>query len=114
MRLLAIQSSEDIQRILGSASAVLFKHSPTCGTSAYAYEEVDRFAAERNEVPVYIVDVIAQRPLSREIEARVGIRHESPQVFVIREGRVVWSASHYSITARKMELAMNKREVSPQ
>jgi bacillithiol system protein YtxJ len=46
-----------------------------------------------------LVDVIRQRPLSREIAARLGIPHESPQVIVIRGGTVRWHASHYEVTA---------------
>jgi len=46
-----------------------------------------------------MVDVIRQRPLSREIAARLGIRHESPQTILIRGGAVGWHASHYDVTA---------------
>lgn len=35
--------------------------------------------------------------LSRTIEERTGVRHESPQVLVFRAGKVVWSASHFQI-----------------
>jgi len=27
------------------------------------------------------------------------VRHESPQVLILKEGRVVWHASHYGVTA---------------
>src|SRR5260370_40958592 len=36
--------------------------------------------------------------ISRKLEERTGIRHESPQLLVLRSGRVVWSASHFAIT----------------
>jgi bacillithiol system protein YtxJ len=55
--------------------------------------------AEHPAVPVYVVDVIAQRLLSREIAACFGIRHESPQAILFRGGRVAWHASHYDVTA---------------
>ncbi len=60
---------------------------------------MQRFLQERPEVPVYLVDVIRQRPLSREIAAHLGIEHESPQTILIRCGAVRWHASHYDVTA---------------
>jgi bacillithiol system protein YtxJ len=58
--------------------------------------------AEHPTVPVYLVDVIGQRPLSREIAARLAITHESPQVLLFRNGGVAWHASHYDVTAESL------------
>jgi len=58
--------------------------------------------AEHPAIPVYLVDVIAQRPLSREIAARLGIRHESPQVIVLRNGAVAWHGSHSDVSAEAL------------
>ncbi len=61
-------------------------------------------------MPVYLVDVLAQRPLSQAIAARLGIRHESPQAIVLRQGKAVWDASHFAITAKEVSttLAANR------
>jgi bacillithiol system protein YtxJ len=75
----------------------LFKHSPTCGTSALAHEEVERYAAADPATPVYLVDVIGQRPLSQDFAAVLGIGHASPQVILLRGGRPVWDTSHWRI-----------------
>ena len=71
---------------------VIFKHSTTCAISAAAYREMSDYDGE-----VALVEVHEARELSREIEARTGIRHESPQVIVLRNGQVVWDASHFQI-----------------
>ena len=71
---------------------VIFKHSTTCPVSAAAYREMSEYDGE-----VALVEVQGARELSREIEARTGIRHESPQVIVLRNGQVVWDASHFQI-----------------
>ena len=73
---------------------VIFKHSLTCPISAAAYDQVSEFAGE-----VALVEVQRARELSTEIENRLGITHESPQVIVLRNGQVVWNASHFKITA---------------
>jgi bacillithiol system protein YtxJ len=48
---------------------------------------------------VDLVEVQRARALSNEIAHRLGVRHESPQIIIVRNGQVVWDASHFSITA---------------
>lgn len=82
---------------------VLFKHSPACGLSAIAYEEVQAFAEENPDVPVRLVDVLSQRQLSNAIESTLRIRHESPQTIVFRAGEPVWHGSHRKVTKVLLE-----------
>ena len=63
---------------------------------------MQRFQQEHPEIPVYLIDVIGQRPLSREIAVRLGVQHESPQTILIRGGAVRWHASHYEVTAEAL------------
>lgn len=53
----------------------------------------------RPGIPVYFVDVLAQRPLSQRIAVALGIRHESPQAIMLQAGTPVWHASHSEVTA---------------
>jgi bacillithiol system protein YtxJ len=73
---------------------VIFKHSLTCPISAAAYQQMAAFDGE-----VALVEVQQARALSAEIEKRLGVAHESPQVIVLRNGEVAWNASHFKITA---------------
>ena len=73
---------------------VIFKHSLTCPISAGAYDQMTDFEGE-----VALIEVQRARELSTEIENRLGVAHESPQVMVLRNGQVVWNASHFKITA---------------
>src|SRR5436305_14114685 len=73
--------------------AVLFKHSPSCGVSWAAQTQVKKFTGAHPEIPVYTISVRQERELSREIATSTGIRHESPQVIVMRRGVAVADAS---------------------
>jgi bacillithiol system protein YtxJ len=73
---------------------VIFKHSTTCPISAAAYRQMRDFDGE-----VALVEVQRAGELSREIEEKTGVQHESPQVIVLRNGQVVWDASHFSVKA---------------
>src|SRR6266850_6747866 len=61
-----IVTDADLDLLLAAPLAVLYKHSPICPTSDAAYEEMLAFR-RRRAVPVYIVDVIHHRPLSRAL-----------------------------------------------
>lgn len=101
-----IRRESDLEEALAAPLAVLYKHSPLCGLSDMAARQVERFLEAHPDVPVYQVDVVRARPLSREVEHRLGIRHESPQALVLRDGVVSWHGSHRAITAEALERAV--------
>ena len=82
---------------------LLFKHSDACPISARAYRQM-----EEVKTPVSIVVVQQSRDLSRQVEERTGVRHETPQALVLRNGRAVWNASHFDITSDVVEQAVRE------
>jgi bacillithiol system protein YtxJ len=86
---------------------VIFKHSLTCAISAGAYDQMAEFEGE-----VALIEVQRAPELSTEIENRLGVEHESPQVIVLRNGQVVWNASHFKITAAAVATAVREAGVS--
>jgi len=92
-----IKDTESLEELTARANGrplVIFKHSLTCPVSAAAYEQMTRVDGE-----VALIEVQVARALSREIEGRLGVPHESPQVIILKNGQVVWNASHFKITA---------------
>jgi bacillithiol system protein YtxJ len=83
------------------STGFIYKHSNTCPISAGAQEEVLAFE-EEYDVDVAKIVVQTQRDLSNYVEAETGIRHESPQFFIVRDGDVIWHASHDDITAEAL------------
>jgi bacillithiol system protein YtxJ len=86
---------------------VLFKHSTTCPISARAHNQMSKV---QTGVAGQISLVIVQRAreLSRRVAEQTGIRHESPQAIILRNGEAVWSASHFDITAEAVEQAVRE------
>lgn len=101
-----ILDAADLQPVWREPLAVLYKHSPLCGLSATAARQMAAFGATHPDVPVYVVDVIRSRAVSRDVERHLEIRHESPQAFVLRGGEVSWHASHTAITERALSAAV--------
>lgn len=98
-----LTDDEGWTRALTCDLAVIFKHSTRCWSSQQALQEIEKFARRRPEVPVYVVDVLLDREFARRIGRETGVRHESPQVIVLRAGRAVWHASHGDVTAGAIE-----------
>jgi bacillithiol system protein YtxJ len=98
-RMHRIMEEQDVETLFQAELAILFKHSPTCGMSGMALKVVEVFLGEHPDVSAWIVDVLAQRPLSQRIAERAGIRHESPQVILFQRGVPCWNESHYGIRA---------------
>jgi bacillithiol system protein YtxJ len=88
---------------------LLFKHSRTCGVSAEALDElqvhVERSAAQ---AAYKLITVQSHRRLSDELTARFGIRHETPQAILLRDGVPVWTASHFRITAHQLDTVVGQ------
>jgi bacillithiol system protein YtxJ len=91
------------------APVVLFKHSTTCPISARAYQQMSQL--DRNTVgDVSLVIVQTARAVSDEVARRTGVRHQSPQAFVLRDGKAVWDASHFDVTADAVERAVGENK----
>ena len=96
-----IASEADLGALLAAPLAVLYKHSPICSTSGFAYQEMLAFR-RASSVPVYLVDVVKHRPLSRALAERLGVIHASPQAIILKDGVPAWHRSHFDIEADAM------------
>jgi bacillithiol system protein YtxJ len=99
----------DLQVPFDMDLAVLFKHSPKCPTSVYAYHEVLQFRKSYPDVPVFLISVREERPLAVEISERTGIAHASPQILVLQKGVVLSVISHDQITADELGDLVNSQ-----
>lgn len=112
---------DDLERLLAESHLrplLLFKHSAVCGISAEALDELldhlnsgraaPALTPEGLASPRYaVVTVQTHREISNAVSARLGIRHETPQALLIHGGRVVWSASHFRVTADAVRQAVS-------
>lgn len=80
---------------------IVFKHSNACSISSRAYREMQKLEGDVN-----ILEVQTAREISRELADLTGVRHETPQVIVLRGGKAVWNASHFDVTANDVAKAL--------
>ena len=89
---------------------LLFKHSRYCGVSCEALDELQSHidAAADGKVSYRMITVQTHRPVSDAVAQRLGLRHETPQAILLRDGKVIWNASHFRITATQLDQALPK------
>ena len=96
----------DADRFIASADAVwVFKHSATCSVSSAAYVEVEAYTQNHPDEPLAMVIVQDHREVSNHLAEKLGVRHASPQLLLVRGGKPLWDASHFKITADAMSAA---------
>lgn len=106
--LLSNRNFESALKASTESPVLIFKHSTQCPVSAGAYSRLGAWLDKqgKNAPPVFLVKVIERRPVSKEIEANQKIKHESPQILLIKDKKTVWHTSHEKIDAHAIEKAL--------
>lgn len=77
---------------------ILFKHSFRCGISLGAWYALEPFLEEiHNHADLYFIDVITYRAISLDIARQFNVLHQSPQVIIWQNQKVIYHASHAAI-----------------
>ncbi|HHC78660.1 MAG TPA: bacillithiol system redox-active protein YtxJ [Flavobacteriia bacterium] len=80
---------------------LIFKHSTRCGISSSVLRRFEKEFDTSLPVQLYFLDLLSHREISNEIEQRFGVAHQSPQVLILKGGKVEAHASHYDILAMR-------------
>lgn len=104
-----IESEQDLEEAIKksySGKIAIFKHSTSCFISKTVLRNFEKEIEEGSEhgATLYFLDLLAHRNLSNKIAEDFGIRHESPQLIVIKNGNEINNASHQDITLSQIAL----------
>lgn len=101
-----LQSEEDLTLLKNESEkhlVVIFKHSTRCGISRMALKRFENeFDFSEEKVSLYLLDILGNRSLSNEIAADFEVHHQSPQLLIIQNGKVIYHTSHGDISAEKI------------
>jgi len=79
---------------------VIFKHSTRCDLSAAMLMRFERtYEYGENVLKPVFLDLRQYREVSDEIATRFGVIHQSPQLLLIKDKKVVYIANHDDIFA---------------
>ena len=97
-----IKTANDFDRLLSvseNSTVLIFKHSTRCSVSRFALKEFEQNwkALDEQIVVPFFLDLLEHRNFSDEIAARYNIKHESPQVLLIKNGVCFYSKTNEEI-----------------
>ena len=82
---------------------IIFKDSVSCGISAFAKERlINDYGLIENQADFNYLDLHAYRAISNFIASKLEVIHQSPQIIVLIDGKVIFRDSHHSIDAKKI------------
>ncbi|HET8885814.1 MAG TPA: bacillithiol system redox-active protein YtxJ [Salinimicrobium sp.] len=99
-----ISDLEKIEKESEKHPVVIFKHSTRCGISRMVLKqfESDYKDHHKDDLKLYFLDLLNHRDISNEIAKKFDVVHESPQLIILKNGKVVHHASHHSIDVSKV------------
>lgn len=82
----------------------ILKHSTSCGISKMVLRNFEKtYDLEEKNMKLYFLDLLNHRDISNKIASRFNVPHESPQLLVLKDGKVIYVASHSEIEAEKLK-----------
>jgi bacillithiol system protein YtxJ len=82
---------------------VIFKDSISCGISAHAKHKLINGNDELiGKADFNYLDLLSHRSLSNLIAIELAVKHQSPQVIVLKNGVPVHTVTHHSIDAESL------------
>lgn len=92
-------------------SCVFFKHSTRCSISSMVLRAFERSWVMDEQTTLFFIDLIAHRDVSNQLALLSGVEHQSPQVIVTHKNQVVFSDSHGTIDAEKIQHLIQQANV---
>ncbi|MEJ2291876.1 MAG: DUF2847 family protein [Deinococcales bacterium] len=97
-RVVLLTSPEAVEEFLGRfPSSVIFK-AGTCHKTMQGFGFLEDRLAGREDLMCGVIRVVEARPASNLVAERTGLRHESPQVILFKDGAPVFEANNWGIT----------------
>jgi bacillithiol system protein YtxJ len=86
-------------------AAAIFK-AGTCHKTNEMFTHVEAQLEPRADLPLGIIRVVEARKASNRVEEMTGIRHESPQLLLFKDGKAVYDRDNWDITPESISEAL--------
>lgn len=95
-----ISDLDKISQLSKEHKVLLFKHSTRCSISAAALDRLERNWKESDseKIKPFYLDLLNHRDISNQIAEIFAVEHQSPQVLLIKDGKCIYSETHYGIS----------------
>jgi bacillithiol system protein YtxJ len=98
----SINSINELDDLLMSQEKVaIFKHSTRCSISTMAYRRLENISIPGYSI--YYLDLLNHRDISNQISSKTGVEHQSPQLILLQNSKVIGSLSHNGISQSNID-----------
>ncbi len=106
-----MESSDGLQDIIATSSSkpqVIFKHSTTCPISSMAKMRLEsKIDQVKIDTDFHFLDLLRYRSISNQIAEELSVHHESPQLIILKDGEVIYDASHFDISVEELNESLS-------
>ena len=88
-------------------TSAIFKMG-VCHKTAETFRHVEKHLGPREDLRLGMIRVIESRPASNHVASLTGIRHESPQLILWKDGKVAFEFNNWDITDEDLGAAMDE------
>ncbi|HSI71440.1 MAG TPA: bacillithiol system redox-active protein YtxJ [Gillisia sp.] len=97
------ETLDEIAEMSYETPVAILKHSTSCGISRMVLRQFEQeYNTKEGEIKLYFLDLLSYRSVSNRIASKFNVPHESPQLIIIKGGKVVYDASHSEVSANSL------------
>jgi monothiol bacilliredoxin len=105
-RIQVLTTPEQVDAFLRAhAAAAVFK-AGTCHKTQETFGHVQAHLEARPDLPLGVIRVVEARSASDRLAEITGVRHESPQIFLFKDGQAVFHRDNWDITGEAVGEAL--------
>jgi bacillithiol system protein YtxJ len=97
-RMVNLTTPDEVDAFVRDNPACAIFKVGTCHKTPQTFVHVEAHLGGRPDLPVGLIRVVESRAASNRVEETTGIRHESPQLILFRDGRAVFDRDNWDIT----------------
>jgi len=99
-------------KLSNTKPVLIFKHSTRCGVSRMALKSFEKkYDLNDSQIELYYIDLLNNRAMSNEIAIKFNVLHQSPQVIVLQNEKVVYHDSHYQINVEEIKKVISLQPI---
>jgi bacillithiol system protein YtxJ len=94
----------EIIELSNQQPVLIFKHSTRCSISRFALKNFENeYDFSEEELQAYFLDLLEYRSISNEIANRFEVKHQSPQILLIKDGKCIYQESHDGVEVSSLK-----------
>lgn len=106
-----LERKEQVDQLLNDSHKKpigILKHSTRCGISSMMKHQLEaEWDLDTSDIDFYYLDLISNRAISNKVAEVLDVRHQSPQIIIVKDGKAVYDTSHHGISVAAVRKGMS-------